>query len=121
MAESKSTAVNLSSHVPTSLSSAKSPIASKSPEILIGTEKPECRMRMRINSKSDAASNSQGRLQAAYLGGLMDTAAVKPVATEEESGDVDRSESETWSFQEEAVLERPVGSKKKKRETLCIQ
>ena len=120
MAESKSTAVNLSSHVPTSLSSVKSPIASKSPEILIGTEKPECRMRMRINSKSDAASNSQGRLQAAYLGGLMDTAAVKPVATEEESGDVDRSESETWSFQEEAVLERPVGSKKN-GETLCIQ
>ena len=44
---------------------------------------------MRINSKSDAASSSQGRLQDAYLGGLMDTATGKPFATEEESGKVD--------------------------------
>ena len=42
------------------------------------------------------------RLQDAYVGGLMDTATLKPVATKEESGDVDLSESETWS-QEEAV------------------
>ena len=37
----------------------------------------------------------------------MDTVTVKLVATKEESGDVDLSESETWSFQEEAVTVRP--------------
>ena len=37
VAKSKSTAMNLSSHVPTGSSSAKSPIASKSPGILIAT------------------------------------------------------------------------------------
>ena len=95
MAESKSTAMNLSSHVPTSSSSAKSPVAFKSPGKLIATGKPESRMRR--NSKSDAASSSQARLPDAYLGGLMDTATVKLVATKEESGDVDFSESETGS------------------------
>ena len=34
-----------------------------------------------------------------------------PVATKEESSDVDLSESETWSFQEEAVTERPIAYK----------
>ena len=38
----------------------------------------------------------------------MDTATGKPVATKEESGDVDLSESEIWSFQEEAVLGDPL-------------
>ena len=71
-AKSKSTAMNLSSPVPTSSSSAKSLIASKSPGILTATEKPESRMRR--NSKYDAVSSSQARLQDAYLGGLMDTA-----------------------------------------------
>ena len=93
VAKLKSTTMNLSSHVPTSSSSAKSPIASKSPGILIATGKPESRMRR--NSKSDAASSSQVRLQDAYLGGLMDTATGKLVATKDESGDVDLSESET--------------------------
>ena len=59
----------------------KSPIASNSPRILTATGKPESRMRR--NSKSDAASSSQVRLQDAYFGGLMDTATVKPVATKE--------------------------------------
>ena len=45
VAKSKSTATNLSSHVPTSSSSAKSLIASKSPGILIATVKPKSRMR----------------------------------------------------------------------------
>ena len=75
VATSKSTAVNLSLHVSASSSSAKSPIASKSPGILIATRKPESRMRR--NSKSDAASSSQARLQDAYLGWLMDTATGK--------------------------------------------
>ena len=96
MAKSKSTATNLSSHVPTSSSSANSPIASESLGILMATGKPESRMRR--NSRSDAASSSQVRLQDAYLGGLMDTATEKPVATE----------SETWS-EEEEVTGRPVG------------
>ena len=67
---------------------------------------------MRRNSKSDAASSSQVRLQDAYLRRLMDTATEKPVATKEESGTVDLSESETWSFHEEAVLGRPTAHKK---------
>ena len=64
---------------------------------------------MRRNSKSDAASNSQARLQDAYLGGLLDTATGKLVATKEASGDVDLSESETES--EEEVTGRPVACK----------
>ena len=90
MAKSKSTAMNLSSHV-----SANHPIASNSPGILIGSGKPESRMRR--NSKSDATSSSQERLKDAYLGGLMDTATGKPVARKEESGDEDLSETETWA------------------------
>ena len=99
-----STAMNLSSTVSASSSSAKSPIASKSLGILIATKKPESRMRR--NSKSDAVSSSQARLQDAYLGGLMEKATEKPVATKEESGDVDSSESETGS--EVDVTGRPV-------------
>ena len=95
VAKSRRTAMNLSSHVPTISSSAKSLIASKSPEILTATV--ELASRMTRNSKSDAASSSQVRLQAAHLGGLMDQATVKLVATEEESGDVDLSESENES------------------------
>ena len=105
VAKSKCTAMNLSSHVPARSSSAKSPIASKSPGILIAMGKPESRMRR--NSKSDATSSSQVRLQDAYFGGLMDTATGKLVATKEESGNVDLSESDTWSL-EEAVTGRPV-------------
>ena len=86
MAE-KPTAMNLSSLIPTSSSSAKSPIASKSPGILRAVGKPESRMRG--NSESDVASSSPARLGDAHFGGLMDKAAVKPVATKEESEDVD--------------------------------
>ena len=81
VAQSKSTVMNLSSHVPTSSSSAKSLIASKSPGIL------------------------------SHLGGWIDTATGKPVATEEESGDVDLSESETGS--QEDVTGKPNASKLK--------
>ena len=66
---------------------------------------------MKRNSKSDAASSSQVRLQDAYLGGLVDTATRKPVATKEDSGDVDHSESETWSFHEEEVTGRTIAYK----------
>ena len=98
VAKSNSSAMKLSSHVPTSSSSAKSPIASKSMGTLIVTE------RMRRNSKSDAASSSQVRLQ-------MDTVTEKLVATNKESGDVDLSEPETGSLHEEEVTERPVAYK----------
>ena len=53
------------------------------------------------------------KLQDAYFGGWMDTATVKLFASKEESGDVDLSESETWSYQEEAVFGRPIARKKK--------
>ena len=109
MAKSKSTATNLSSHVLTSSSSAKSPIASKSPGILIAAGKPESKTRR--NSKSDAASSSQARLKDAYFGELMDTATRKPVATKEESGDADLPESENRSLHEEEVTGRPVAHK----------
>ena len=49
----------------------------------------------------------------------MDTATGKPVATEEESGDVGLSESETGS--EEDVTGKPVAYKTATGETLCIQ
>ena len=84
VAKSKSTATNLSSHVPTCSSSAKSPIASNSPGILTASGKPESRMRGK--SESDAASSSQARLKDAYLGGLMETATGKPVATKRNQG-----------------------------------
>ena len=70
----------------------------------MATVKPESRMRR--NSKSDAASSSLVRLQDAYFGGLMDRATGKLVAPEEESGDVDPSETETGS--EEDVTGRPL-------------
>ena len=92
VAKSKTTAMNLSSHVLASSSSAKSPIASKSSGILLASGKLESRMRR--NSKSDEASSSQVGVQDAHLGGLMDTVTVKLVAKNEESFDVDLSESE---------------------------
>ena len=95
VAKSKSTATNLSSHVPTSSSTAKSLIASTGPGIPTATGKPVSRMRG--NSESAAASSSQVKLQDAHLGGLMEKAMEKPVATKEESGTMDLSESETRS------------------------
>ena len=68
VAKSKSTAMGFYSHVPISSSSAKSPITSKGPGILIATRKLESRMWR--NSKSDAASSSHARLQDANLGGV---------------------------------------------------
>ena len=51
----------------------------------------------------------------------MDTATEKLVATKEESGDVDISESKTWSFEEEAVLGRPIVFLNSYGQTQCIQ
>ena len=93
--------MNLSSHVAASSSSAKDPIASRTPGELIASGKPESKVRR--NSKPDAASRSQVKLQDAYLGGVMDKAMEKLVATDEESGTVDVSESESWSNHEDEV------------------
>ena len=57
------------------------------------------------NSKSDAESSSQVKLQVAYFGGLMKKVAGKLVATDQKSGTVDLSESETWSFHEDEVTQ----------------
>ena len=109
--KSKPTAMNLSSIVPTSSSSATSPIASKSP-----------RMPMRINPNSfDAASTSQVRLQDAYLGGLMETATERPVASGEESGDMDNSEAEIWYCKGKKLRGNPLPIKIKLGRNPCIQ
>ena len=59
VAKSKLFAMNLSSHFPASSSSAKSPIASKSPVTLTATGKPESKMR--IKSKSDRGKSCRTR------------------------------------------------------------
>ena len=64
VAKSKPTVMILSSHVSSSFSSAKDPIASKSLGIFRVSVKPDARERR--NSKPDAASSSQARLQDAY-------------------------------------------------------
>ena len=113
VAKSKSTAMYLSSLVPTSSSSAKSPIASKSPGILIASGKPESRMRR--NSESDAVLNCGCKMHT--LTGWWTQPRGNLSLQKKESGDVDISESETWSYQEEAVLARPTDQKKSKGKT----
>ena len=76
---------------------------------------------MRRNSKSDAPSSSQVLLQDAYLGRLMDTATGKHVANKEDSGEVDLSESETWSFQERGSDGETHCLSNSYGETQCIQ
>ena len=90
VAKTKPTAMNLSSTVLASSSSAKDPIASKGPGKLRASGKPDARERR--NSKPDAAESSQGRLKDAHLGGLMDRVAGKPAST-------DKSQA-LWEFSE---------------------
>ena len=97
----------------------KSPIASKSPGKFTATGKRESRTRR--SSKSDAASSSHVRLQEAFLGRSMDTATVKLVATEEVSGDVDLSGSETWSLTTQNSDGETHCVSNSYGETLCIQ
>ena len=87
-----------------SSSSSKDPIASKSPVKLMASGKPESRVRR--NSKPDAASSSQVKLQDAYLGGLMEKIAEKPVATDANQVLWEFSESESWSNHESEVTEK---------------
>ena len=99
VAKSNATATNLSSHVPTSSSSAKSPIASKSPSYSETWEldKKKFKIRRRVEFSSATARCMPWRVDWHSNG--------KPVATKEESGDVDHSESETGS--EEDVTRKP--------------
>ena len=68
VAKSKSTAMNLFSHVPTSSSSAKSPIASKSPGMPTASGKPDSRMSVEPSS-FDAASILKRDCKMHTLGG----------------------------------------------------
>ena len=109
VAISKSTAMNLSATVSARSSSAKDPLASRSPGILRVSGKPDARERR--NSKPDAASSCQGRLKDAYLGGLMDRVAGKPAETDRSQESWAFSESESWSNHQKEVTEKQVESK----------
>ena len=67
VSKSRPAALNLSSFLATSSSTALSPIASKSPGMLIASGKSDSRMSIG-SSSFDAASTSQVRLKDAYLG-----------------------------------------------------
>ena len=69
--KSRLDAMNLSSSIATSSSSASSPIASESPGMPIASGTPDSRTSIEPSS-FDAASTSQVRLKDAYLGKLME-------------------------------------------------
>ena len=71
VSKSRPAAMNLSSFIATSSSTASSPIASKSPGMPIASGKPDSRMSVDPSS-FDAVPTSQVRLKDAYLGGLME-------------------------------------------------
>ena len=97
-------------NVSTSSSSVNIPIVSKRPGILkASTGKPD--VRRRSNSKPDAASFSLGRLQDAYLGGLMAKVVEKPVATDKRQESWDTPESESWNNHESEVTVNLVASR----------
>ena len=100
VAKSKPMAINLSSTVS----------ASKGPVNLTASGKLDAKGRR--NSKTDAASSSQVRLQDAYLGGLMERAAGKPAATDESQEFWEFSESESWSNHEKEVTGKLVAHEK---------
>ena len=109
VAKSRPTVMNLSSTVPASSSSAKNLIISSDPVKLIATGKPVSRMRG--NSKPDAASSSQVKLQDPHHGGLMEKVAGKPVATDGHQVLWEFSESEAWSNHEDEVTVKLVTHK----------
>ena len=110
VAKSKPTAMNLTSTVSTSSSSAKNLITSSVPRKLIAAKKLASRTRR--NSRPDEAPSSQVKLKDVYLGGLMDDSAEKPVATEESRVLWEFSESESWSVDQDEVTGKPVAYKK---------
>ena len=106
VANSQSTAVNLSSTVPASSSSAQDPDASRGPGELIASGKSESRVRR--NSRPDEAPSSQVKLKDENLGWLMDDSARKPVAKEENQVLWEFPESESWIVHEDEVTGKPV-------------
>ena len=104
--KSKSTAMNLSSHCPTSSSSAKLLIASHSLGILVATAKLE--RRMRRNSKSDTASSSRARLQDENFGGLWTQPRGTLLQKMKNQVQWIFPNPKLWSFHEEEVTEKPV-------------
>ena len=101
VSKSRPTAMNLSSTVPASSSSAKNLITSSDPGKLIAAGKPASRTRR--SSRADEAPISPAKLQDVHFGGLMDDSAGKPVATEENQVLRDFSESESSSVHENEV------------------
>ena len=113
VSKSRPAAVNLSSSIATSSSTASSPIASKSPGMPTASVKPDSRMSIDPNS-FDAASTSQVRLQDAYLRGLMEKQRGDPSHREEEdSEDSDNPETEIWYCKGTQVTEKPVAQNSK--------
>ena len=98
VSKSRPAAMNLSSFLATSSSTASSPIASKRLGMPIASVKPDSRMSIEPNT-FDAASTSQVRLKDTYLGGLMEKQRGNPSHQEEEnSEDSDNPEAETWYY-----------------------
>ena len=99
MSKSQPAVMNVSSYlIASSSSAASSPIASKSP----GTSGASGRLGSRMNlaaSSFDAPSLSQVKLKDAYLGGLKEKhQGDLPHEREENSGEIEDSESEPWYY-----------------------
>ena len=97
-AKSKSTAMNLFflmfRQVP---QPRKGQLHPKVRVVLIATGKPEKQDEKKFKVRRNVEFSSATARCIRWRGGLMDIATEKPVATKEESGDVDVSESETGS------------------------
>ena len=113
VSKSRPAAMNLSSSIATSSSTASSPLASKSPGILTASVKPDSRMS--INPSSfDAASTYEVRLKDAYFGGSMEKQRRKTSHQEEEdSEDSDNPEAEIWYYKGKQVAEKPIAQNSK--------
>ena len=110
VAKSRPTAMNLSSTVSASSSSAKNLVTSSDLGKLIAVGKPASKTRK--NSRLDEAPSSQVKLKDVYLGGLMDDSAEKLVSTEENRVLWEFSESESFSVHENEVTSELVAHKK---------
>ena len=104
MSKSRPAAMNLSSFNATRSSSASSPIASKSPEVLIASKKPDSRISVDLSS-FDASSTSQFPLKDANFGGLMERQRGNPSHQEEEEDSEDsyNVEAEIWYYKGKQV------------------
>ena len=109
VSKSRPAAMNLSSFIATSSSTASSPIASRSPGMPIASGKPDTRMSIEANS-FDAASAFQVRLKDAYFGGLTEMLRGNPSHQEEEedSEDSDNLEAEIWYDNGEPVAQNSI-------------